>query len=74
VTRWRVTGTHDGDLWDIAPAGKRVEITGMEIARIFGGKVPRRGILRSPARASGDDIMLRAERDDSSKEASRKGG
>jgi steroid delta-isomerase-like uncharacterized protein len=39
VTRWTATGTHDGDLWGIAPTGKRVEFTGMEIARISGGKV-----------------------------------
>lgn len=39
VTRWRATGTHDGDLSGIAPTGKWVEITGMEIARISGGKV-----------------------------------
>jgi steroid delta-isomerase-like uncharacterized protein len=39
VTRWMATGTHDGDFWGLAPTGKRVEITGMEIARISGGKI-----------------------------------
>ncbi len=39
VTRWTGTGTHDGDLGGITPTGKWVEITGVEIARISGGKV-----------------------------------
>jgi predicted ester cyclase len=73
VTRWTTTGTHDGGLWDIAPTGTRVEITGLEIARISGGKVPRRGILRSPRRGSAGGIMLRVERDAPTKEAGRKG-
>jgi steroid delta-isomerase-like uncharacterized protein len=39
VQRWTGTGTHDGDLMGIAPTGNRVEIAGMEISRISGGKV-----------------------------------
>ena len=39
VQRWTGTGTHDGDLMGIAPTGNRVEISGMEISRISGGKV-----------------------------------
>ena len=39
VTRWTGTGTHDGDSMGIAPTGNRVEIMGMEISRISGGKV-----------------------------------
>ena len=39
VQRWTGTGTHDGDSMGIAPTGNRVEISGMEISRISGGKV-----------------------------------
>ena len=39
TTRWKVTGTHDGDLGGIAPTGKTIEISGKSEARIEGGKV-----------------------------------
>ncbi len=38
VTRWTVRGTHKGDLMGIAPTGKQVTITGINISRIAGGK------------------------------------
>lgn len=39
VTRWSATGTHLGQLMDIAPTGKRVTVTGIAINRIVGGKI-----------------------------------
>ena len=38
VTRWTATGTHRGDLMGIAPTGKQMTITGINISRIAGGK------------------------------------
>lgn len=38
-TRWTATGTHEGDLWGIAPTGKWVTLPGMEISRISDGKL-----------------------------------
>jgi steroid delta-isomerase-like uncharacterized protein len=37
--RWRFTGTHQGELMDIAPTGRRVEVTGIEINRLDRGKI-----------------------------------
>ena len=39
VTRWRGTGTHDGDLAGIAPTGNRVTLSGMEIVRMSEGEL-----------------------------------
>jgi steroid delta-isomerase-like uncharacterized protein len=39
VTRWRSTGTHQGEFMGIAPTGKRVTITGISIHRIASGKI-----------------------------------
>lgn len=39
VSRWRVQGTHQGELMGIPPTGKQVNITGIAIDRIAGGKV-----------------------------------
>jgi predicted ester cyclase len=39
VTRWRGSGTHQGDLFGIAPTGNRVSLVGITINRIEGGKV-----------------------------------
>jgi len=39
VTRWRGSGTHRGDLFGIAPTGKRASFVGITINRIEGGKV-----------------------------------
>ena len=39
VARWEVQGTHRGNLGAIAPTGKKVEITGIAIYRLAGGKI-----------------------------------
>ena len=40
VSRFRSRGTHDGDTEDLGPAtGNRVEVTGVTIERLAGGKV-----------------------------------
>jgi steroid delta-isomerase-like uncharacterized protein len=39
VVRWIGRGTHKGELMGIAPTGKPVTITGIDIARIAGGKI-----------------------------------
>lgn len=39
ATRWTGTGTHNGELADIAPTGKQVTLPGMEIVRIADGKL-----------------------------------
>jgi steroid delta-isomerase-like uncharacterized protein len=39
VTRWTGRGTHQGELLGVAPSGNRVEVTGVTISRIKGGKV-----------------------------------
>lgn len=39
ATRWRAVGTHDGDLWGIAPTGKSATITGISFERVAGGKL-----------------------------------
>jgi steroid delta-isomerase-like uncharacterized protein len=39
VTRWTARGTHQGDLMGVPPSGNRVEVAGITISRIEGGKV-----------------------------------
>jgi predicted ester cyclase len=39
VTRWTFRSTHKGKFMGIAPTGKRVTITGINIHRIEGGKI-----------------------------------
>jgi steroid delta-isomerase-like uncharacterized protein len=39
VIRWSCQGTHKGDLSGIAPTGKRINLTGVSIARFAGGKM-----------------------------------
>jgi steroid delta-isomerase-like uncharacterized protein len=39
VTRWTARATHQGELMGIPPSGNRVEVTGISIDRIEGGKV-----------------------------------
>lgn len=39
VTRWTSRGTHRGELMGIPATGKQVNITGIHIARIVGGKI-----------------------------------
>ncbi|GAB4372793.1 MAG: ester cyclase [Calditrichia bacterium] len=38
VTRWKILGTHSGELQGIAPTGKEVTITGIIITRVDNGK------------------------------------
>lgn len=38
VTRWKISGTHRGELQGIAPTGKEVTITGIIITRVENGK------------------------------------
>jgi predicted ester cyclase len=37
--RWRFTGTHRGDYMGVAPTGKPIETTGVNIERISEGKI-----------------------------------
>jgi steroid delta-isomerase-like uncharacterized protein len=37
--RWTFRGTHQGELMGITPTGKQVEITGITINRLSGGKI-----------------------------------
>lgn len=39
VTRWTVTGTHEGELAGIPRTGRRFSLTGISIARIANGKI-----------------------------------
>ena len=39
VTRWSTRGTHEGELFGIAPTGRLVTVTGISIQRIVGGKI-----------------------------------
>jgi steroid delta-isomerase-like uncharacterized protein len=39
VMRWTARGTHSGELMGIPATGKRIEITGIGIQRIAGGKI-----------------------------------
>jgi len=39
VMRWTGTGTHTGELMGIPATGKRIEMTGISIQRIAGGKI-----------------------------------
>jgi steroid delta-isomerase-like uncharacterized protein len=39
MTRWSCRGTHKGDLSGIAPTGKRINISGVTIARLANGKM-----------------------------------
>ncbi len=38
VTRWTARGTHQGELFGVAPSGNRVEVTGITIDRFSEGK------------------------------------
>ncbi len=38
VTRFRARGTHQGELFGVAPSGNQVEVTGITISRFEGGK------------------------------------
>ena len=39
VTRFTTRGTHQGELMGIPPSGKRVEMSGMTMNRVSGGKI-----------------------------------
>lgn len=39
VIRWKMTGTHQGDLMGIAPTGKSVTVTGFDEFRVADGKI-----------------------------------
>ncbi len=39
ATRWTYRGTHKGELREIPPTGRQVTVTGINIARIAGGKI-----------------------------------
>jgi steroid delta-isomerase-like uncharacterized protein len=39
VTRWSAAGTHQGELMGVPPSGNRVEISGISINRVSGGKI-----------------------------------
>ena len=39
VTRWTGWGTHQGELMGIPPSGNQVEVPGITISRISGGKI-----------------------------------
>jgi steroid delta-isomerase-like uncharacterized protein len=39
ATRWTGRGTHQGELLGVPPSGNRVEVSGITISRIEGGKV-----------------------------------
>lgn len=39
VTRFKMTGTHKGELMGIPPTGRRAEVTGISISRLSGDKI-----------------------------------
>lgn len=39
ATRWSARGTHEGELMDLEPTGKKVTVTGLTISRLEGGKI-----------------------------------
>ena len=39
VTRWTAHGTHQGEFMGIAPSGNSIEVSGMSMDRISGGKI-----------------------------------
>jgi steroid delta-isomerase-like uncharacterized protein len=39
VTRWTLTGTHQGEFLGIAPTGRRISVAGMSLDRIAGGQI-----------------------------------
>jgi steroid delta-isomerase-like uncharacterized protein len=39
AVRFTATGTHQGELMGVAPTGKRIEVAGMAMLHIVGGKV-----------------------------------
>ena len=39
ATRWKASGTHQGELFGIAATGKQATVTGTSITRVSGGKI-----------------------------------
>jgi steroid delta-isomerase-like uncharacterized protein len=39
VTAWTATGTHEGELFGVAPTGRRVRMVGVDIERFEDGKI-----------------------------------
>jgi steroid delta-isomerase-like uncharacterized protein len=39
ATRWTTRGTHRGELWGIAPSGRRFTITGVTVDRFVDGRI-----------------------------------
>lgn len=39
VTRWTATGTHEGELFGVAPTGRQVTVNGITVMRIAGGRI-----------------------------------
>jgi predicted ester cyclase len=39
VTRWKATGTHDGDFWGMEPTGRQATVTGTTTDRFDGDKI-----------------------------------
>jgi steroid delta-isomerase-like uncharacterized protein len=39
VTRWTAKGTHEGELFGIAPTGKQSTVTGISVGRVVDGKI-----------------------------------
>lgn len=39
VTRWTARGTHRGEFMGVAPSGRRIEVSGMSMDRISGGRI-----------------------------------
>ena len=38
-TRWKATGTHQGELFGVAATGKQATVTGTSLTRVSGGKI-----------------------------------
>jgi steroid delta-isomerase-like uncharacterized protein len=39
VTRWIARGTHRGEFMGVPPSGRRIEVSGMSMDRISGGRI-----------------------------------
>ena len=45
VVRWRLLGTHQGDFRGTAPTGRPIELKGIAIYRVEGGKLMERWVV-----------------------------
>ena len=45
VVRWRLLGTHEGEFRGIAPTGRAIELKGIAIYRVAGGKLMERWVV-----------------------------